>query len=171
MLEYNSNIWSPKQVNLIDLLDSVQRGFTKRVKAISQFPYLEHLTMFDLEPLELRRLHYDIIQYYEILNNLTSLNPADYFKLHFPFASARDPSRMLLLNQLNSLRVYCLDVFSIDILIAGTVYHQMFAIVILWHYLKLLFVRSIFLPFLFQKIIVCIFYFDFIESFQYVLLF
>ena len=95
-MEYNSNIWNPTQVHLIDLIESVQRGFTKRVKALAQLPYLERLTIFDLEPLELRRLRYDLIQYYKILNNLTPLNPADYFKLHFPLASVRDPSPIIV---------------------------------------------------------------------------
>jgi hypothetical protein len=61
-------------------------------------PHLERLSMFDLEPLEVRRLRYDMVHYYQILNNPTqrffrnrdsiiidininptTLNPAEYF--------------------------------------------------------------------------------------------
>jgi hypothetical protein len=92
LLEYNSNIWNPTQIQLIDLLESVQRCFTKRVAAISKLSYAERLGIFDLQPLELRRLRYDLVQYYKILNNLTPLNPVDYFIMHYPPTSARDPS-------------------------------------------------------------------------------
>ena len=105
LLEYNSNIWNPKQVYFIDLLESVQRAFTKRVKAISKLSYTERLAIFNLEPLELRRLRYDLVQYYKILNNLTPLNPADYFNLHYPLASARDPSPIIVKPTLFSNKV------------------------------------------------------------------
>ena len=83
-------------VYFIDLTESVQQSFTKRVEAISKLSYTERLDIFNLEPLELRRLRYDLIQYYKILNNLTPLNPADYFKLHYPLTSARDPSPIIV---------------------------------------------------------------------------
>jgi ribonuclease P/MRP protein subunit RPP40 len=67
LLEYNSNIWNPTHVYLIDLMENVQRAFTKHVKAISKLPYIERLGIFNLEPLELRRLRYDLVQYYKIL--------------------------------------------------------------------------------------------------------
>jgi len=96
LLEYNSNIWNPTHVYLIDLMENVQRAFTKRVKALSQLSYIERLGIFSLESLELRRLRYDLVQYYKILNNLTPLNPAVYFNLHYPPTSARDPSPLIL---------------------------------------------------------------------------
>jgi hypothetical protein len=43
LLEYNSNIWNPTQVYFTDLPESVRRGFTKRVKAISKLTYSEVL--------------------------------------------------------------------------------------------------------------------------------
>ena len=63
LLEYNSNIWNPTHVYLIDLMENVQRAFTKHVKAISKLSYIERLGIFNLEPLELRRLRYDLVQY------------------------------------------------------------------------------------------------------------
>ena len=85
--------------------------------------YLQRLTVFDL-----RSLRYDMIQYYKILNNLTSLNPADHFKLHFSFASARDPSTTIVrpIRLTDKVLSGC---FSIDALTVGTACHRMFEIV------------------------------------------
>jgi len=68
ILEFNYNTWNPTQVYFTDLLKSVQRGFTRSVKAISSLPYIERLGIFNIEPLEVRRLRYDLVQYYNILN-------------------------------------------------------------------------------------------------------
>jgi len=62
-LEFNSNIWNPTKKYLMDKLDNIQRRFTKRVPSLSYLSYLERLSAFGLEPLELRRLKFDLIQY------------------------------------------------------------------------------------------------------------
>jgi hypothetical protein len=59
ILEYNSIVWNPGFIYLIDLLEGVQRNFTKRLPSISPQTYLERLASLDLEPLELRRLRAD----------------------------------------------------------------------------------------------------------------
>jgi len=69
--------------------------FQKECLLISHLPYLERLTALRLEPLELRRLYFDLIQYYKILNNLTSLQPDLYFKFHYPPMSSRNPAPRL----------------------------------------------------------------------------
>ena len=74
LLEYNSNIWNPCNIYIIDKLEKVQRQFSKRIPCLSQLSYFERLSNLNLEPLELRRLHFDLIQYYKILNGLTSLD-------------------------------------------------------------------------------------------------
>ena len=74
LLEYNSNVWDPSKKYLIDKIERVQRQFTKRIPSISNLSYLERLRVLRLEPLELRRLHFNLIHYYKIFNNLTSIN-------------------------------------------------------------------------------------------------
>jgi hypothetical protein len=96
ILEYNSNVWNPPQKYLIDQLENVQRRFTKRVPSLKNFSYPERLGILGLEPLELRRLRCDLIQYFKIFNNLTSLNPADYFTVHQPSLSSRASSSILI---------------------------------------------------------------------------
>jgi len=67
VIEYNSIVWNPTQVCLVDSLENVQRRFTKRVPAISHLNYLERLRKINLEPLELRRLKSDLINYYKFI--------------------------------------------------------------------------------------------------------
>jgi hypothetical protein len=75
---------------LIDKLENVQRQFTKRIKSISNLTYFERLSILNLEPLELRRMRFDLIQYYKILNNLADINHAYYFTYHHPSTSSRE---------------------------------------------------------------------------------
>jgi len=46
---------------LIDKLENIQRRFTKRFPSLSHLSYLERLRALELEPLELRRLKFDLI--------------------------------------------------------------------------------------------------------------
>jgi hypothetical protein len=94
-LEFNSNIWNPNNKYLIDKLENIQRRFTKRVPTLSHLSYLERLSALNLEPLELRRLKFDLILYYKILHNLTCIEPSSYFHLHYPPSSSRNPAPFL----------------------------------------------------------------------------
>ena len=94
-LEFNSNIWNPTKKYLIDKLENIQRRFTKKVPSLSQLSYLDRLRVLDLEPLELRRLKFDLIQYFKVLNNLTCIEPDSYFHLHYPPSSSRNPAPFL----------------------------------------------------------------------------
>ena len=64
ILEYNSNVWNPSHKYRIDQLENVQRRFPKRVTSLKNYSYPERLAILGLEPLELRRLHCDLSQYY-----------------------------------------------------------------------------------------------------------
>ena len=94
-LEFNSNLWNPNKKYLIDKLENIQRRFTKRVPSLSHLSYLERLSALNLESLELRRLQFDLIQYYKILHNLTCIEPTSYFHLHYPPSSSRNPAPFL----------------------------------------------------------------------------
>jgi hypothetical protein len=67
LLEYNSIVWNPTQVYLIDSLENVQRNFTKRIPSISHLSYDERLNIIGLDSLELRRLKSDLINYYKFI--------------------------------------------------------------------------------------------------------
>lgn len=56
VLEYNSILWSPNLVYLIDLIESVQRKFSKRIPSLSILPYSSRLNRLNLQPLGYRQL-------------------------------------------------------------------------------------------------------------------
>ena len=95
ILEYNSVVWNPSFIYLIDVIEHVQRNFSKRIRSISTLPYLERLALLDLEPLELRRLRFDLTYYFKVFNNLTPFDPNDIFTIYTPAASLRSNSPYL----------------------------------------------------------------------------
>jgi hypothetical protein len=64
ILEYSSIVRNPSFIFLIDLIENVQRNFSKRISSLSSLTYPERLALLDLEPLELRRLRYDLIYFF-----------------------------------------------------------------------------------------------------------
>jgi hypothetical protein len=96
ILEYDSCVWNPSQKQLIDLIEAVQRRFTKRIPCLSSLSYPERLATINLESLELRRLRTDLIMYFKIINNLTPLPFSQYFKLYYPPESSRTILSILL---------------------------------------------------------------------------
>ena len=65
----------------IDVVESVQRSYTKRNPGLWDTPYKDRLEIINLEPLELRRLRFDVYDGYKILNGLYSMNKNDFFTL------------------------------------------------------------------------------------------
>jgi hypothetical protein len=96
ILEYNCIVWSPNLIHLIDLIENVQRNFTKRLPSLSSLPYTERLALLDLDLLELRRLRFDLIYYYKVLNNLTPLDPYAVFSVYTPSPWSRSAMPYLL---------------------------------------------------------------------------
>ena len=74
ILEYESVLWSPHHVYLIDLIENVQRNFTKRLPGLYFMNYSDRLYFCNLEPLEIQRLHNDVIMLYKILHNHVCVN-------------------------------------------------------------------------------------------------
>ena len=81
ILEYCSVVWSPFLLKDIDVLEGVQRYFTRRIAGLKIFGYKERLHILDLESLEERRLKNDLVMCYKIMNNLVDLELVNFFKL------------------------------------------------------------------------------------------
>ena len=81
IVEYNTIVWNPCVKYLTDLIECVQRNFSKRTPSLSVLTYAERLAMLSLETLELRRLHFDLIFYY---NHLTHFDPETVFTMYTP---------------------------------------------------------------------------------------
>ena len=81
LLEFNSPLWSPHYKHDIELIEHVQRRFTKRLPGYSNLTYKDRLALLNLPSLELRRLRLDLISCYKILFGLTSINSSELFEL------------------------------------------------------------------------------------------
>ena len=79
LLEYNSVIWSPSQIGLINSIESVQRSFTKRLPSLNNLSYSERLSVLGLQTLEHRRLITDLLSCYNIINGHSALQFSDFF--------------------------------------------------------------------------------------------
>jgi hypothetical protein len=84
ILENNSVVWSPSLLYLIELLESVQRSFSKCLPSLSYLTYAERLAVLSIETLELRRLRFDLIFYYRVFNHLTPFDPDSVFTIYSP---------------------------------------------------------------------------------------
>lgn len=79
LLEYCSPVWAPVYKGDIDLLERVQRRFTKRLNGLENLPYADRLQLLgNAETLELRRLKYDIIMIYKIVTGSVALDFNDF---------------------------------------------------------------------------------------------
>ena len=79
ILEYATEVWSPKAVGLIDKIERVQRSFTKQLPNCSEMEYPERLAFLQIDSLELRRLIKDLVLTYKIVHGQSVLNPDSYF--------------------------------------------------------------------------------------------
>ena len=79
LLEYASSVWNPHLLKDINLLESVQRRFTKLLPGLYNVPYKDRLAVLKLPSLELRRLCIDLILTYSILHNIYDVDSSQFF--------------------------------------------------------------------------------------------
>src|SRR5260221_3268848 len=72
-LEFSSTVWSPSYIGFINLIEGVQRRFTKRLFGLFDFSYGDRLILLKLHTLEHRRLLLDLHMCYKILHGLVEL--------------------------------------------------------------------------------------------------
>ena len=70
ILEYDGIIFSSHCIYLIDLIEHIQRNFTKRLRGLKNKSYNDRQKTCGLKSLECRMLHNDLIFLYKILNGL-----------------------------------------------------------------------------------------------------
>jgi hypothetical protein len=93
LLEYKN----PNYIYLIDLIENVQRKFTKALPSISFLPYSERLASLNLV----------CLNYVEqLFNHLTPFNPSEVFNIYSPSACSRSELAYLL-NQFMPQIVFC----------------------------------------------------------------
>ena len=78
LMEYCSPLWSPQTVGDIQLLESVQRGFTAKVSGMKDLDYWQRLKALDLMSLQRRRDRYAVLTmhktYRGLIPNETGVN-------------------------------------------------------------------------------------------------
>ena len=67
ILEYGNAVWAPYKRKNIDLLEKVQRSFTKRILGLNGMSYTQRLETLGLPSLEFRRVRGDLIETYKLL--------------------------------------------------------------------------------------------------------
>ena len=82
ILEYASTTWSPSYIHQINLLESVQRSFTRRIPGCSHLSYIDRLAFLKLQTLEQRRLIADLIKCYNIIKGNNCIDQSLFF--NFP---------------------------------------------------------------------------------------
>ena len=70
ILEYANPVWHPTLRKHINLIEGVQRRFTKKIIGCSSLDYEERLKELNLPSLEYRRVRGDLIEVYKILHHL-----------------------------------------------------------------------------------------------------
>ena len=80
LLEYCSPVWAPVYLADINLIERVQRRFTKRLRGLRYLSYCDRLSFLNnADTLELRRLRSDLIMMFKILHKLVDMEFCDFF--------------------------------------------------------------------------------------------
>ena len=86
-LEYAVAVWSPASVATRDLIERVQRRYTKRIRGYPDMSYSKRLEMLQLESLKSQKLYHDMLLTFKCLHGYTSASP-DAFGLELHSALA-----------------------------------------------------------------------------------
>ena len=82
LFEYATCIWNPHMIKDIEIVENVQKYFTRSVFKrcfTNKAEYLKCLNKFGLETLEYRRLKFDLIMCFKIMRNLVDIDIEDLF--------------------------------------------------------------------------------------------
>ena len=70
VLEYGNSVWNPFLRKHIDLIEGVQRSFTRRLVKVQKLSYEKRLKKLKLPSLEYRRFRGDLIEVFKITHDL-----------------------------------------------------------------------------------------------------
>ena len=89
LVEYNSVVWSPSNIQDIVRVEQVQRKFTKALPGFKTLSYVSRLNKLGLLSLEQRRLHSDLIMCYKIIFGIVGVCNSDFFQFSYTAKSTR----------------------------------------------------------------------------------
>ena len=79
ILEYASQVWSPRIVENINRIEKVQRYFTRRIVNNGTLSYVGRLELLGLQSLEHRRMLSDLVLFYKTVHGLTCVAVNDSY--------------------------------------------------------------------------------------------
>ena len=79
ILEFGSILWHPYRICLSQLVENVQRRFSRLFPHLRHVSYRNRLSDLNLHSLHARRLRYELIFIYKILNGLVDIDPSAFF--------------------------------------------------------------------------------------------
>ncbi len=82
-LDYATQIWSPSTVRDVNVIENVQRAFTRRAFfkcGLNRMSYPNRLKKLNLPTLESRRIKSDLIMVYKIVNRLVDFPEENIFR-------------------------------------------------------------------------------------------
>ena len=94
-MEYASSVWSPSGIAVCDLVERVQRRFTKRMRGYSNIPYEMRLEKLQLPTLACRKQYHDLLFTYKCLHEYIPIKP-EIFGLQLSQAPTRSGGLRLL---------------------------------------------------------------------------
>ena len=77
-LEYCVQIWSPHLVKDVELLEGVQRRFTKLIDGMHGLTYEQRLLELDMTSLQVRRMRGDLIQVFKMIKGIDNVCLNDF---------------------------------------------------------------------------------------------
>ena len=101
-VEHANNVWSSYFKKDVDLVENVQRKYTKFFPGLYDVTYADRLATLNLQTLEERRIYADLILLYKIIHGLVDIELDKYLK----FGPSRTRGHPLKL-QVMSSRVNC----------------------------------------------------------------
>ena len=81
IIEYCSCVWSTGYIKDLQLLENVQRKWTKHISGLSNLSYGERLKTLDLYSIQGRLLRADLIQCWKVFHRQSCIAPNDLFDL------------------------------------------------------------------------------------------
>ena len=101
ILETSEAVWNPYMRKFIDMIESVQRHFTKYVIGMRNLSYEERLKSLKLPSLEFRRFRGDLIEIFKICHNLYDPKTTDKL-IDFNLSNTRAHKFKLLKKRVNT---------------------------------------------------------------------
>ena len=80
-LEYCTVVWSPHYVKDKELLERVQRRFTRMIPELKQLAYADRLDSLKLWTLEERRVRADLVEVDKIVHGLSAIPFSSFFRI------------------------------------------------------------------------------------------